>query len=327
MKMLVLANPARVEKYRPDLPIVDEVELVFASAFDGTEKLLEVGADADFILADAVAKVTPELIAGMPNLKLIHSEGVAYNGIDVAAAQERGIPVCNCRGVNAGAVAEQAILLMLALLRSLIAGDAAVREARQIQMKERLMVEGITELGDCTVGIIGLGAIGTELAKRLRAFGCEVLYYNHNRKPEALEQELGVTYVPEDELLARCDIVSIHIPVTPETNGYADDAFFAKMKPGALFINTARGEVVDQPALCAALVSGQVGGAGLDTLAPEPVQPDNPLINLPEEASAHVVFSPHTGGITEGMFFRAHRTVWQNVARVAAGEEPINCVW
>ena len=280
----------------------------------------------DCIIADAIAKVPKALIDGMPNLKLIHSEGVAYNGIDLVAAAERGIPVCNCKGMNAKAVAEQAVLLMLALLRTLIPGDEAVRQAKQIEMKQRRMVEGIDELGDVTVGIIGLGDIGQATAKLLDAFGTHVLYYNPHRKSEQIERECHVTYLPEDELLAQSDIVSLHMPVTPETVGSIDAEFIGKMKPGSYLINTARGELVDQEALCQALVSGHLAGAGLDTLAPEPVTADNPLLNLPSEAASKVVFSPHLGGITQAFFFRAHKLVWENIARVAAGDKPVNIV-
>ena len=325
MKTLILGDKSRSLKYRPDLPICKDMECVYGP-LDDAETSLALGADADFIIADAIAKVPKALIDGMPNLKLIHSEGVAYNGIDLVAAAERGIPVCNCKGMNAKTVAEQAVLLMLALLRTLIPGDEAVRQAKQIEMKQRRMVEGIDELGDVTVGIIGLGDIGQATAKLLDAFGTHVLYYNPHRKSEQIERECHVTYLPEDELLAQSDIVSLHMPVTPETVGSIDAEFIGKMKPGSYLVNTARGELVDQEALCQALVSGHLAGAGLDTLAPEPVTADNPLLNLPPEAASKVVFSPHLCGITQAFFFRAHKLVWENIARVAAGDKPVNIV-
>ena len=126
---------------------------------------------------DAISRVSGDLIRRMKNLKMIHSEGVAFDGIDVEAAWKQGIYVCNNKGANADAVAEQAIFLMLALLRSGIAGDAAVRSGRQIEMKEQRMREGITDLGDCQVGLVGLGDIGLATARRLSAFGCRLCYY------------------------------------------------------------------------------------------------------------------------------------------------------
>ena len=326
MKLLVIGDEKRFRKFLPNLDIVERVEVAVVARGTSDDDIAALAGDVDFIVADAISPVSATLMDAFPSLKLIHSEGVAYNAIDVAAAAERGIAVCNNAGVNAGAVAEQAVLLMLACLRHAVEGDAAVRSGRQIQMKERLMVEGLRELGDCKVGLIGLGAIGSQTALRLSAFGCEVAYWNRNRRSSEREAELAVSYMPLDELASSCDIVSIHVPVAPETENLVDEAFLASMKPDSILINTARGEIVDQFALARALEGGTIGAAGLDTLSPEPVQLDHPLLALSEEASRRLVLSPHIGGITLGMFRRAWITIWENIARVADGEEPINRV-
>ncbi len=326
MKLLVIGDEKRVAKYLPDLDIVKQVELVVVGRGTADDDIIAHVGDADFIVADAVSPVSARLMDAFPSCKLVHSEGVAYNVIDVAAARERGIVVCNNAGVNAGAVAEQAVLLMLGCLRHVVEGDAAVRTGGQIKMKERLMVAGIRELGDCTVGLVGLGAIAAETAKRLRPFGCDVAYWNRTRRSEEREAELGVRYLPLDELTRTCDIVSLHVPVTPETENLVDAAFLASMKPDAILINTARGEIVDQVALAEALEAGTIGAAGLDTLSPEPVPVDHPLALLAGDAANRLVLSPHIGGVTEGMFRRAWMTIWANVARVAAGEQPVNIV-
>lgn len=326
MKLLVIGDEKRFNKYLPDFDIVGRVETVVAARGTSDAEIVELAGDVDFIVADAISPVSAQLMDAFPSLKLIHSEGVAFNAIDVAAARERGILVCNNAGVNAGAVAEQAVLLMLACLRSLVEGDAAVRQGRQIEMKERLMVEGIRELGDCTVGLVGLGAIAEQTAIRLRPFGCDVAYWNRHRRSEEKEAELGVRYLPLDELARTCDIVSIHVPVAPETENMVDAGFLASMKQDAILINTARGEIVDQVALASALENGTIGAAGLDTLSPEPVQPDHPLAVLEGQAARRLVLSPHIGGVTEGMFRRAWATIWNNIALVAAGEQPVNIV-
>ena len=326
MKLLVIGDEKRVAKYLPDLDIVRQVELTVAGRGTPDDDIAALAGDADFIVADAVSPVSARLMDAFPSLKLVHSEGVAYNAIDVAAARERGIVVCNNAGVNAGAVAEQAVLLMLGCLRHIVEGDAAVRSGGQIEMKERLMVQGIRELGDCTVGLVGLGAIAAETAKRLHAFGCDVAYWNRTRRAEQREAELGVRYLPLDELARTCDIVSLHVPVTPETENMVDEGFLASMKPDSILVNTARGEIVDQVALARALKAGTIGAAGLDTLSPEPVSADHPLAALSGQAASRLVLSPHIGGVTEGMFRRAWMTIWTNVARVAAGEQPVNIV-
>lgn len=325
-KLLVIGDKARVEKFLPQLPIVDEVELVVAERGASDEELINLAADADYIMADAISPVSAGLIGHAPKLKLIHSEGVAFNAIDCEAAAERGIFVCNNRGVNAVAVAEQTLLLMLGIQKSVLAGDAAVRSGEQIAVKERMMVAGIDELDGATLGLVGFGDIAREVAKRARAFGMRVLY--NKRTPLAPEQDatMGVEYAELDKLLAESDFVSLHVPVTDVTCGMADDGFFSKMRSGSYLINTARGEVVDNDALVRALEGGKIAGAALDTVAPEPVALDNPLLNMSEDAQHKVLFSPHIGGVTTNMFRKAHRTVWENIARIERGERPTNIV-
>lgn len=324
MKLLVIGNKERTDKYLPDLAVVQDVEVVVTDRGTSDEGLLTLARDADFIMADAISPVSSALIENMPNLKLIHSEGVAYHLIDLDAARAREIAVCNNRGANAGAVAEQAILLMLGCLRDVVNGDHAVRIGQQIETKERMMVEGIRELGDCTVGLVGFGDIAQATAQRLKAWGCEVIYYRRRRLFSEEEQALAVAYADLDTLLAQSDIVSLHVPVTDETYHLANAEFFSKMKPGSLLINTARGEIVDQTALAEALEQGILAGVGLDTIDPEPVKADNFMLGLPDNIARKIIFSPHVGGITEGMFKRAHRTVWKNIDCMIKGEELVN---
>ncbi|MGN0299392.1 MAG: 2-hydroxyacid dehydrogenase [Lachnospiraceae bacterium] len=326
MKVLIIGDPKRSERYMPNLPITREVERVFVPLKANIEEILKVGADAEVIIADAIAKVPADLIEKMPKLKMIHSEGVAYNGIDIAKATQRQIYVCNNKGMNASAVAEQAILLMLGLLRDVISGHASELEGEQIRVKERKMVEGITDLADCKVGLIGFGDIAKATAERLHAFGSQVYYYNRSRKSAEEEEKYHVQYLSLEELASRCDIISIHVAVTPQTIGMIDKAFLSKMKPTAYFINTSRGELVNNVDMKEALEQGIIAGAGFDTIAPEPTTKDNPLLNLASDCQARVVYSPHIGGITTGSFQRGYRMMWENVSRIAAGERPNHIV-
>ncbi len=291
------------------------------------QEYLAEGEGADMIFVDAMYDVPASLIDAMPNLKLIHSEGVGYNRIDTEAARRRHIYVCNCRGCNAMAVAEQTILLMLGVLRDVGGGDLAVREGRQIVVKETYMANGtLYELSDCRVGLVGFGAIGQATAKLLGAFGASVCYTKPNRCNAAVEAEFGVEYLPLDALLATCDIVSLHLPVTEQMRNLADDAFFAKMKRGSYFINTSRGELADSGAILRALQSGILRMAGLDTIAGEPIRRDNAILQC-EPALAHrLLFSPHIGGITAASFRRAYRMIWDAALAVQAGKRPENVV-
>lgn len=279
---------------------------------------------AQAILIDPMLPLNGEVIGSMRELKIIQSFGVGYNQIDLQAADTAGAYVCNNAGVNAAAVAEQTVLLMLAVLRKYHEAESMTYSARQGEFKGRCFAQGLKELGECRVGLIGLGAIGKETARRLAAFGCQVRYHKPHRLPEPNPWQ--VTYSGLDELLAGCDIVSLHLPVNPGTVHLIDSQSIEKMKDGAILINTSRGELVDQEAVCRALERGKLGGFGADTLAPEPVQPDNPIINLPEELQNRVALSPHIGGITSGTFYRSYRNAIENIEKALRGERPDHVV-
>ena len=324
MKVLHIGKTGNMERYSAPDALLYQLDRVDMESGLPEETYLSLAGDADFIVADAISPVSASLIAGMPNLKLIHSEGVAFNAIDTAAAAEKGVYVCNCKGMNAAAVAEQALLLMVGLLRNVAVNDRAVREGRQISAKMGYMADGsLRELADCRVGLIGFGDIAKETARLLKAYGVrDITYYKPNRLNEEEERFFGVRWSALDELLACSDIVSLHLPVNGDTQGTVNADFFGKMKPGAFLINTARGELVDDDALAEALISGKLAGAGLDTLSHEPVQPDHPLLHLPEQAARRILFSPHIGGITASSFRRGYAMIWEDIASVMEGKTP-----
>ena len=298
MKVAVLLDKANFDRYSsPDTVPADWELIHFGNAEVDENAVIASGSNA--ILADPMVPCPCTMIRQLPNLRLVQSQGVGYHLFDLEAAREKGVWVANCAGANASAVAEQAIMLMLALLRNLKEFDRMVYEARQAEAKGRCFRNGAIELQSCHVGILGYGAIGRETAKRLNAFGSRVSYYDVVLHPES-----GLTYLPLEKIYSDCDIISIHLPVTPETTGMINADSIALMKPTALLINTARGEIIDQEALCHALNSGKLGGAGLDTLSPEPVTADNPILNLPADVKDRGVLSPHIGGITDGSFRR-----------------------
>ena len=327
MKLLHLGKKGNVEKYTVADDFTQNIELVDLPVATPVKEILEAASDADFMFVDAMGAVPAELIDAMPNLKLIQSEGVGFQFFALDAAATRGVYVCNGRGINAVAVAEQAVMLMIGVLRDVIGGDRAVREGRQISVKENYMASGdLKELADLTVGLYGFGAIARALARILKAMGVRVQYYNRTRASLETEAEYGVVYLPLDELVASSDMISIHVPLNAETKNIVDDKFFARMKPGSYIINTARGEIIDSAALVRALKSGKIARAGLDTLADEPVRLDNILINLPGDLAGRLLFSPHIGGITASSFKRAYDIAWKNVRLVARGARPENIV-
>lgn len=326
MKILFISDRTRVETYKPNTEFAKATEYMVMPIDASEDEIIAAGNDAEVVVVDAICPFTKYEIEHMPKLKLIHSEGVAYNQIDMQTAQEHGIYVCNQKGANAIAVAEQTILLMLALLRHLLDGYEAVKAGHQIETKTYLMSHGIYELNEMKVGLIGFGDIGKEVARLLIPFGVQVYYYQRHRLSKPEEKQYQATYLALDDLLKTCNLISMHVPVTPETVGMCDSAFFEKMQDQAYFINTARGEIVVNQALVEALQSGKLAGVGLDTLAPEPVQKEHPLLHLPVDLQQKIIISPHIGGCTSGFFHRAHQMIWENAQHIAKAEKPIHIV-
>ncbi|HET8996593.1 MAG TPA: 2-hydroxyacid dehydrogenase [Acetobacteraceae bacterium] len=250
---------------------------------------------------------TAAMIEAAPRLRLIQKIGVGVNTIDQEAARARGIPVCNLPGTNARAVAELTLALMLATLRRLPRFDASLRQGT---WSDPLLQDGLGELGGRTVGLVGYGAIPRLLAPVLVALDCRVIYTA--RTPH--EDAVG-TWRPLDALLAEADVVSLHLPLTPQTTGLIDAAALARMKPGAILVNTARGGLIAQAALVNALRDGRLAGAGLDVFAQEPPDAADPLFGLP-----NVVLAPHIGWLTTGTFDRSFSLAAENCRRLQSGE-------
>jgi lactate dehydrogenase-like 2-hydroxyacid dehydrogenase len=282
--------------------------------------------DAEILFADAISEVNVQLMERLPQLKLIHSEGVAYNRIDIEAARKRGIFVCNNKGCNASSVAEHTVMLMLMALRHGVTGHNAVRAGQQIQYKERFMVSNAPELGGQIVGLVGFGDIAQATARLLRPFGCTLYYYTAHRRAPEVEEDFGVTYLPLEELAARCDILSLHCAVNDQTRNMVNADLLANMKPTAILVNTARGDLVDNLAVRQALIAGKLGMIAMDTLSPEPTPADHPLVALPPEVQDRAVYSPHLGGLTGGSFRRAHANMWNSAKLVLEGQRPRNIV-
>mgnify|MGYP002309900899 FL=1 len=255
MKILHIGNEKNVENYTAKTPFTESAEVVNLPIGLTDAAYAQLAPDAEVIIVDAVTEISEELIKRLPSLRMIHSEGVAFNQIDLEAAGARGIYVCNCAGMNAKAVAEQTILLMLGVIKNVVSGDQAVRDGRQMAVKMGYMGGGsLKELSDCTVGLIGFGAIARAVADMLQSFGVTVYYTKRHRLSPEEEARYQVQYLSMDELLKTCDMLSLHVPVTGETAGMCSREFFAKCRKGSYFINTSRGELVDDEALRAQIL-------------------------------------------------------------------------
>jgi phosphoglycerate dehydrogenase-like enzyme len=265
--------------------------------------------DVDLVIGDWSPSL--RLLEPGPRVCFVQQPSVGTDGIELHAFASNGIPVANCAGANSTSVAEWCLSATLAMLRATVEGDASVRRG---EWKQTAM--GGRELAGSRVGIIGMGAIGQRTAELFAAFGCDVQYWSRSRHDDA-----PATWAELDDLLATSDVVVLVIALGAQTRGLLDESALARMKPGALLVNGARGEVVDEAALVAALDSAHLGGAALDVFTTEPLPADSPLRTAPR-----VLLSPHMAGSTVQAAMRIVGQSTANLTRVLDGRPPVDVV-
>jgi len=243
-------------------------------------------------------------------LKVIARYGVGFDNVDLDFAQQKNIIVTNTPGANSVSVAELALALMLALARQIPEAVESVHQGKWPRYA------GVSLEGK-TIGILGLGAIGKQLARRLTGFDCTILAYDPFADSK-YARENGIELTEIDEVISRSDFVSLHLPLLAETRGLVNDSFLNKMKRGAFLVNTSRGEVVDETALLKALQNGHLKGVGLDAFTLEPPDPQNPLLALPQ-----VIATPHLGAQTDGATSNMGWMAMRDCLAVLRGEQPV----
>lgn len=305
----------------PDRPMhhgYEAGDLSGLKEFMGAPEEIAAFVEGAEVFVNHLAPVTAGMLARLPQLGLIAvSRGGPVN-IDMAAARDRGVKVVNAPGRNASAVAEFTIGAILAETRLIRAGHESLRQGDWRGDLYRADATG-EELSALTVGLIGYGQIGRRVVPLLLPFGCRILVDDPYVALSAEHRAAGVEAVDLDRLLAESDVVSLHARVTEETKGFLGAPQFARMKRGAYFINTARGPMVDYPALYEALRDGRLGGAMLETFWQEPPPPEAPLLKLP-----NVTLTPHIAGASLTTVRAAARMMAEEVRRHLAGEEPLN---
>lgn len=275
-------------------------------------------AQADGLLCQLADAVDAEVISSAPRLKAIANYAVGFNNIDLAAASARGIPVTNTPGVLTEATADLAWALLMCAARRVVEGDEMVRQGRFHGWGPRLLLGA--DVYGATLGLIGLGRIGTAVARRARGFDMRVVYHSRTRLQSKEEAELGLTYLDLPELLGTSDFVSLHVPLTADTRHMIGAQQLRMMKSSAILINTARGPVVDEAALAEALACRRLAAAGLDVYENEPaVHPD--LLGLD-----NVVLLPHVGSGTLGTRSRMAIMAAESMISMLDGGRPSNIV-
>jgi phosphoglycerate dehydrogenase-like enzyme len=311
-KILTPPQPAAVMEIARDL-LPPGMELVVVDP--GKPEFYDAAGDAEYYLGSPRHGIGNEFFRAAPRLKLVQLTSAGYDRVDVEAARKAGVPVANNGGANSVAVAEHAIMLMLAVLKKLVwhhnnvaagkwrVGDFAATRTYEVEGKR--------------LGIVGLGNIGKKVARRAQGFDMDVRYYDVLRLSEDQEDALGVRFALLAELLRTSDVVTLHVPLNDVTRKMMSTREFAMMKPGAVLLNTCRGPVVDENALYKALTSGTIAGAGLDVMVEEPPAQNHPLFSLP-----NVTLTPHSAGPTWDNWTKAFRNGFDNIQRVEAGRSP-----
>jgi D-3-phosphoglycerate dehydrogenase len=285
----------------------------FDVVVDETSPLEELLADADALIVRSATKVTADVLAAAPKLRVVGRAGVGVDNVDVAAATRRGIVVANAPESNVVSAAEHTVGLLVALARNIPQAHAALREGRWERSKW-----GGVELADKTLGVLGFGRIGRQVARRAIGLQMKVVAYDPYVATERFK-ELGVERAEFDEVLAQSDFVTLHLPLNDETRGAIGTDAIAKMRDGVRIVNAARGELLDEAAVIAGLESGKVAGAAIDVYAKEPY--DGPLLQAP-----NVVLTPHLAASTEEAQDRAGVIVAEQVAAALEGKLVTNAV-
>jgi glyoxylate reductase len=262
--------------------------------------------------------VNEATLSRAPHLRVISNMAVGVDNIDLAACTRRGIPVGNTPGVLTEGTADLAFALLLAVARRLPEASLDAREGRWLTWSPSGWLGA--DLHGAALGIIGMGKIGRAVARRAIAFGMQV-YYTDVTPCADIERDLGAICLPLDELLARCDFVSLHVPLTAQTRGLIDEKALRKMKPTAILINSARGPIIDMQALPRALQEGWIRAAALDVTDPEPLPPEHPLFGLP-----NCLITPHIGSATWNTRRRMAELACQNLLAGLEGRRLIHCV-
>ena len=261
-------------------------------------------------------------------VQLVQVTGAGVDRLDEAAMKKLGIAVANVPGGSNSAVAEYAVGCAILLLRRLTCSDMEIRAANYVSFRGRMVADNLPGLEGLTVGVVGLGTVGLAVAEAFHRFGCRIVYHDPSPRYGGAAAKIGARALPLDELLKTSDVVSLHVPLLPQTRSLIGARQLSLMKPGAVLIQASRGGVVNETALAAHLNSGRLGGAAVDVYGVEPPDAGNPLFALEGEAARRVLFTPHIAGVTRQSSAILFREAWANVERVLVkGEAPRNRVY
>jgi phosphoglycerate dehydrogenase-like enzyme len=276
----------------------------------------EIMKQAHALVIPAVGPKLPPSLFENSSVKFVQVTGAGLDRLDLPALKRLGISVANVPGGSNSAVAEYVLTVASVLLRRFAWADAEIRAGRYREFRARMVADNLSGLDELVIGIIGLGVIGLVVAEAFHQRGCQVLYHDPAPRNPQAAASLGAKSVSLDELWKACDVITLHVPLLPATQGLVGERQLAVMKPGAILINASRGGIVDEAALAHSLRSGHLGGAAIDVYSYEPPSPNNPLLHLEGEATHRILFTPHIAGVTRQSAAFLFRSAWLNIGRV-----------
>jgi phosphoglycerate dehydrogenase-like enzyme len=287
----------------------------------GDEDVSELMKEARVLVIPAVGAKLPNALFENTRVKFVQVTGAGLDRLDLDFLKQHGIGVANVPGGSNEAVAEYAVTAATVLSRGFLWADTEIRKGHYREFRARMITENLQGLDGLTVGIIGFGVTGVAVASAFQKRGCLIFYHDPAPRDPRTAEAVGAKPCSLEDLFQLADVVTLHVPLLPQTTGMIGRRELAMMKPGAILIQGSRGGVVDEAALAEALQSGQLGGAAVDVYSTEPPGADNPLLGLKGEAAHRILFTPHVAGVTRQAAAYLFRTAWRNVERVLSGKE------
>ena len=281
-------------------------------------------ANARALLIPAVGPFLPGGLFEESRIKFVQVTGAGVDRVDADTMKRLGIAVSNVPGGSSSAIAEYAVSSALVLLRRLIWASAELCSGRYVEARQQMVADNLAGLEGLTVGVIGLGVIGLNVARAFHAMGSRIVYCDAVSRDPAVTDPIAAQALSLTELLHCADIVTLHVPLLADTEAMIGERELARMKPGAILINASRGKIVDEGALARRLATGQIGGAAVDVYAEEPPGEDNPLLCLAGDVQHRLLLTPHIAGVTRQAWAFLFRSAWENIERVLVDGEPPN---
>ncbi len=278
--------------------------------------LAQLASGARALVVPSTGPRLPDALFAHSQLKLVQFNGAGYDRIDEPLMKKLGIPVCNVPGGSNTAMAEYAVGTALVLLRRFSWSDTEIRAGRYASARQKMFADNLPGIEGLTVGVLGMGIIGLSVSRAFHAFGANIVYFDPAPREAAAAAQIGAKAMAFEALLRASDIVTVHVPLLPQTRGLISTKELAMMKDDAVLIQASRGGIVDEAALAAHLAAGKLRGAAVDVYSTEPPPADNPLLKLSGDAADRILYTPHVAGITRQSFQFLFRQSWNNVEQV-----------